>query len=175
MTQFHRHTTPHAKDGIFLIFANYLLLQLTIRPYIKASTNSQKAAKLNTTFQRMLLRRIVNICGAFARNVNIVAKPQFTAPTITSCRSMCVMTKPVIAQQCKSSSSVAVAIMKRSMITVSPSIVQKKVISPIPSSPMACVKRLSSTMKKRRMKMNKHKLKKRRKALRMNTKASREA
>jgi Mitochondrial domain of unknown function (DUF1713) len=34
---------------------------------------------------------------------------------------------------------------------------------------------LSSTVKKRRMKMNKHKLKKRRKALRMNTKASREA
>lgn len=31
----------------------------------------------------------------------------------------------------------------------------------------------SSTMKKRRMKMNKHKLKKRRKSLRMNTKASR--
>jgi hypothetical protein len=34
--------------------------------------------------------------------------------------------------------------------------------------------RFSSTMKKRRMKMNKHKLKKRRKLLRMNTKASRE-
>ena len=34
---------------------------------------------------------------------------------------------------------------------------------------------LSSTVKKRRMKMNKHKLKKRRKALKMNTKASREA
>eukprot|EP01033_Poteriospumella_lacustris_P005790 gene5789-4149_t len=33
--------------------------------------------------------------------------------------------------------------------------------------------RLSSTMKKRRLKMNKHKLKKRRKARRMNTKASR--
>lgn len=32
---------------------------------------------------------------------------------------------------------------------------------------------MSSTMKKRRSKMNKHKLKKRRKALRMNTKASR--
>ena len=32
---------------------------------------------------------------------------------------------------------------------------------------------LSSTMKKRRMKMNKHKLKKRRKLLRMNTKQSR--
>lgn len=32
---------------------------------------------------------------------------------------------------------------------------------------------LSSTVKKRRMKMNKHKLKKRRKALRMNTKISR--
>ena len=32
---------------------------------------------------------------------------------------------------------------------------------------------LSSTMKKRAMKMNKHKLKKRRKALRMNTKRSR--
>ncbi len=34
---------------------------------------------------------------------------------------------------------------------------------------------LSSTMKKRRTKMNKHKLKKRRKLLKMNTKASREA
>lgn len=34
--------------------------------------------------------------------------------------------------------------------------------------------RASSTMKKRRMKMNKHKLRKRRKALRMNTKVSRE-
>jgi Mitochondrial domain of unknown function (DUF1713) len=43
------------------------------------------------------------------------------------------------------------------------------------SSPLVDSIWLSSTMKKRRMKMNKHKLKKRRKALRMNTKASREA
>lgn len=123
----------------------------------------------------MLLRRILNIGGAFARNVNIVAKPQFTVPSITSCRNICVMTKLVIAQECKSSSSVAVAIMKRNMITVSSTIAHKKIVSPTSSSPIACVKRLSSTMKKRRMKMNKHKLKKRRKALRMNTKASREA
>ena len=46
-------------------------------------------------------------------------------------------------------------------------------IAQTPSSFSLFQRVFSSTMKKRRMKMNKHKLKKRRKALRMNTKASR--
>ncbi len=55
------------------------------------------------------------------------------------------------------------------------SMMKKPTSSPVVSNfgPMI-IRRMSSTMKKRRMKMNKHKLKKRRKALRMNTKASRE-
>jgi hypothetical protein len=61
--------------------------------------------------------------------------------------------------------------MKRTMMILSSSIVQKGTMS----KSLVSVNRMSSTMKKRRMKMNKHKLKKRRKALRMNTKASREA
>lgn len=42
-----------------------------------------------------------------------------------------------------------------------------------PACAPMCVRQMSSLMKKRRTKMNKHKLKKRRKALKMNTKQSR--
>lgn len=46
-------------------------------------------------------------------------------------------------------------------------------IAPAPSAALTAHLMLSSTVKKRAMKMNKHKLKKRRKLLRMNTKVSR--
>lgn len=123
-------------------------------------------------FEGMFSRRILNLAASFSRKVN-VAQPQFTLPSTIITRNISIVRRPVVTFQpiLSGSSSVAVSIMKRSMMTLSSSIVQKGAMS----KSLVSVNRMSSTMKKRRMKMNKHKLKKRRKALRMNTKASREA